>query len=83
MSPKMFSVNANGRLFIELSFDGGKLDIPYASYFIDGRSQNRFGSKSTGIYGHLQSVVETGKKFQDLEGDFYQYFDVYTNTLAH
>ncbi|HET9411642.1 MAG TPA: hypothetical protein VFO38_02240 [Candidatus Saccharimonadales bacterium] len=53
------------------------LGVPTPHIFIDGRSQNRFRRKTTDLWS-LTKLVHKKNKINDLEGDFYKYFDVYT-----
>ncbi|MET0980066.1 MAG: hypothetical protein ABWX90_02320 [Candidatus Saccharimonadales bacterium] len=52
------------------------LKVPVPHLFIDGRSQNRFGRKKRDLWS-LTKKLSRSNKLQDLEGDFYKYFDVY------
>lgn len=54
-----------------------KLDTPTPHIFIDGRSQNRFGRRTTDLWS-LTKRLSGREKIQDLEGDFSKYFDVYS-----
>lgn len=53
-----------------------KLNTPTPHIFIDGRSQNRFGGRSTDLWS-LTKRLSRHDKLQDLEGDFPKYFGVY------
>lgn len=53
-----------------------KLNVQTPHIFIDGRSQNRFGGRSTDLWS-LTKRLRHWQKLQALEGDFYKYFDVY------
>ncbi len=45
--------------------------------FIDGKSQNRFSKRNTDLWS-LAKKLNRKDRLQDLEGDFYKYFAVYT-----
>lgn len=52
------------------------LHVPTPHIFIDGRSQNHFGRKTTDLWS-LTKLAPKDSRINDLEGDFYKYFDVY------
>jgi len=55
---------------------GVDLGVNTPHIFIDGRSQNRFGITSEDLWS-LTKRLKKSDKLQDLEGDFYRYFNVY------
>jgi hypothetical protein len=60
--------------YLVLSVD---LGVSTPHIFIDGRLQNHFRRKNTDLWS-LTKLVSKKNKINDLEGDFYRYFDVYT-----
>lgn len=72
LSPE--SYNSYGLKYFTLIVDTG---VRTPHIFIDGRSQNRFRRNSTDLWS-LTKRLDKDEKLQDMEGDFYKYFDVYS-----
>ncbi|MDB5185277.1 MAG: hypothetical protein JWN38_1085 [Candidatus Saccharibacteria bacterium] len=54
------------------------LKTPTPHIFIDGRSQNHFGGTKSDLWS-LTKRLSRAERLQDMEGDFYKFFDVYAS----